>query len=65
MQFELSEEQGELAEFIRDLLSSKSDSASVRATITSDASFDAELWSVVSDFRQELGLGDMAPSLGA
>ena len=26
---------------------------------------DAKLWSVVSDFRQELGLGDMAPSLGA
>ena len=26
---------------------------------------DAKLWSVVSDFRQELDLGDMAPSLGA
>ena len=26
---------------------------------------DARLWSVLSDFRQELDLGDMAPSLGA
>ena len=26
---------------------------------------DARLWSVLSDFRQELGMGDMAPSLSA
>ncbi|GAB3119535.1 acyl-CoA dehydrogenase family protein [Glaciibacter psychrotolerans] len=57
MQFELSDEQRELAEFIRELLSSKSDSASVRATIAHDAPFDAELWSVLCD---QIGAASLA-----
>lgn len=57
MQFELSEEQSELAEFIRELLGSKSDSASVRETIAGDASFDAELWSVLCE---QIGAASLA-----
>lgn len=57
MEFELSEEQAELAEFIRELLAGKSDSASVRATIASSAPYDAELWSVLCE---QIGAASLA-----
>ncbi len=44
MEFAFSEEQVELAATVRSLLTKRADSAAVRAAMTSDSGYDADLW---------------------
>ncbi|WGY04450.1 acyl-CoA dehydrogenase family protein [Nocardioides sp. QY071] len=49
MQFELSEEQAELAATVRGLLEKRADSAAVRAASTSETGYDEALWATLCE----------------
>jgi alkylation response protein AidB-like acyl-CoA dehydrogenase len=49
MEFALSEEQSELAATVRALLEKRADSTAVRAAMTSDVGYDAELWQTLCE----------------
>ncbi|MDL9979316.1 acyl-CoA dehydrogenase family protein [Microbacterium sp. ASV49] len=57
MQFDLSEEQQELVSMMRALLQQRSGSTAVRAAMTSDSGYDAELWRVLCE---EIGAASLA-----
>lgn len=57
MQFDPTEEQEELVSMLRDLLSSRSDSAAVRRAMESEPGYDADLWRVLCE---EIGAASLA-----
>jgi hypothetical protein len=57
MQFELSEEQAELAATVRGLLDKRADSAAVRAASTSESGYDETLWATLCE---QIGVAALA-----
>ena len=57
MHFDLTEEQEELASMLRTLLQQRSDSAAVRAAMTSTQGYDPQLWRVLCE---EIGAASLA-----
>ncbi len=57
MDLSLSEEQTELVATVRSLLAKRSDSATVRTAIASEAGFDADLWQVLCE---QIGVAALA-----